>query len=194
MEPPDVGCYTAYSRARFAPHLRDGLICVREPQKAQEANRQDLGQERKAVDQEGDPTANHSCFRKIIDTHKTAEFRGLWPLYPCRAPTLELQVNLTEASAMPKQNVAVPSNFCLLDAKWNQFEVAEIYYKRKNDPTHENFPTLAPTGFLSHLLRRSLQARDGSRGFARGRSRIENWRYCAGFLTSRGGWEDVFAG
>jgi len=47
---------------------------------------------------------------------------------------------------------------------------------------------------LMSLLRRYLQARDGSRGFARGRSRIENWRYCAGFLTSRGGWEDVFAG
>jgi peroxiredoxin len=33
---------------------------------------------------------------------------------------------------MPKQNVAVPSNFCLLDAKCNQFEVAEKLDKRNN--------------------------------------------------------------
>jgi hypothetical protein len=40
-----------------------------------------LGQERKAVDQEGDPTANHSCFRKIIDTHKAVPSSAGYGLY-----------------------------------------------------------------------------------------------------------------
>jgi hypothetical protein len=90
------------SGARLAPHIRDRPVRVGQPQKAQEADRQDLGQERETVDKEGDPTANHSCFSKIIDTHNCVEFRGRWPLNPCRAPTLEPLVTLTEASAMPK--------------------------------------------------------------------------------------------
>jgi hypothetical protein len=41
------------------------LSRVREPQEAQKPNQHDLTNDRKAIDEEGNGTANHGCFDQI---------------------------------------------------------------------------------------------------------------------------------